>query len=264
MYADDTTISVAGNTAAQVETLMNADLISIKKWLESNKLTINVTKTEYILIGSSYKLESIIIPPNIMMGNEKIDRVKSSKCVGVYIDETLSWNHHTDYLSKKISRAIGGLKQVRRFVPTHTLITIYKALIQPLFDYCDVVWSGLNEGLANRLQKLQNRAARIITQSSYEIRSAAILERLGWDNLAMRRFEHKVTMMYKVLNNNAPAYLQEQFKQLKDSVPYNLRNADVNLALPKPNSEYLKKSFGYSGGGCLELIAKKSSKLENS
>ena len=145
MYADDTTISVAGNTTAQVETLMNADLISIKKWLESNKSTINVTKTEYILIGSSYKLESIIIPPNIMMGNEKIDRVKSSKCVGVHIDETLSWNHHTDYLSKKISRVIGGLKQVRRFVPTHTLMTIYKALIQPLFDYCDIVWSGLKK-----------------------------------------------------------------------------------------------------------------------
>ena len=54
-YADDTTISVAGDTAAQVEILMNADLISSKKWLESNKLTINVTKTEYILIGSSYK-----------------------------------------------------------------------------------------------------------------------------------------------------------------------------------------------------------------
>ena len=79
MYAHDTTILVAGDTAAQVETLMNADLISIKKWLESNKLTINVTKTEYILIGSSYKLESIIIPSNIMMGNEKIDRVKSYK-----------------------------------------------------------------------------------------------------------------------------------------------------------------------------------------
>ena len=63
----------------------------------------------------------------------------------------------------------------------------------------------------------------------------------------MRRFEHKVTMMYKVLNNNAPAYLQEQFKQLKDSVPYNLRNADVNLALPKPNSEYLKKALGIVG-----------------
>ena len=81
--------------------------------------------------------------------------------------------------------------------------------MQPLFDYCDVVWSGLNEGLANRLQKLQNRAARIITKSSYEIRSAAILEIPGWDNLAISRFEHKVTMMFKVLNNNAPAYLQE-------------------------------------------------------
>ena len=53
--------------------------------------------------------------------------------------------------------------------------------------------------------------------------------------------------MYKVLSNNAPAYLQEQFKKLKDSVLYNLRNADVNLVLPKPSSKYLKKSFGYSG-----------------
>ena len=97
-------------------------------------------------------------------------------------------------------------------------ITIYKALLQPLFDYCDVVWSGLNEGLANRLQKLQNRAARVITQSSYKIRSAAILERLGCDNLAMRRFEHKVTMMYKVLNNNTPAYLKEQFKKRKETI----------------------------------------------
>ena len=100
-----------------------------------------------------------------------------------------------------------------------------------------------------------------MTQSSYEIRSAAILERLGWDNLAMRRFEHKVTMMYKVLNNNAPAYLQEQFKKLKDSVPYNLRNADVNLALPKPNSEYLKKRFGYSGAVAWNSLPRK---LQNS
>ena len=54
-------------------------------------------------------------------------------------------------------------------------------------------------------------------------------------------------MMYKVLNENAPEYLQEQFNKLKTSVPYNLRNADINLTFPKPNSECLKKSFGYSG-----------------
>ena len=77
------------------------------------------------------------------MGNDKIHRVQSSKCVG---------NHHTDYLSKKISRAIGGLKQVRRFVSSHALFAIHKALKQPLFDNFDVVWSGLNEGLTNHTQ----------------------------------------------------------------------------------------------------------------
>ena len=80
------------------------------------------------------------------------------------------------HIAKKISRAIGGLNQVRQFVETKTLITLYKALILPLFDYCDVGWSSLNDGLANRLQKLQNKAARVITHSSYEIRSVTILE----------------------------------------------------------------------------------------
>ena len=59
----------------------------------------------------------------------------------------------------------------------------------------------------------------------------------------MRGFEPKVTMMYKVLNNNAPAYLQEQFKKLKDSVPYNLRNADVNLALPQTKLRVLEEKL---------------------
>ena len=63
----------------------------------------------------------------------------------------------------KVNRSISGLKQARDYAPLYVLNTIYKSLIQPVFDYCDVVWDNLDQGLATKLQKLQNRAARIIT-----------------------------------------------------------------------------------------------------
>ena len=67
---------------------------------------------------------------------------------------------------------------MRPYVPIKTLKSIYKSLIQPHFDYCDIVWSNLNVGQSLRLQKLQNRAARVILSPNYDARSADLLESL--------------------------------------------------------------------------------------
>ena len=72
-------------------------------------------------------------------------------------------DEHVDKLCSKVNRSISGLKQARDYVPLDVLNSIYKSLIQPVFDYCDIVWDNLDQGLATRIQKLQNRAARIIT-----------------------------------------------------------------------------------------------------
>ena len=59
--------------------------------------------------------------------------------------------------------SIGAHKRVRSFIFMHTAIKIYKGLIEPHFDYCSVVWDGLSPQLSEKLQNLQNRAARVIT-----------------------------------------------------------------------------------------------------
>jgi hypothetical protein len=66
--------------------------------------------------------------------------------------------------------------------------------------------------LAQRLQKLQNRAARVITCQGYEIRSNNIRSQLKWKTLSQIRNSHKLIMMYKILNNMAPLYLRYHFK----------------------------------------------------
>ena len=91
-------------------------------------------------------------------------------------------------MSKNVSVGISGLiRQVRHFVPMQTSITIYNSLIQPLFDYCDVVWDNIPFTTAHRLQKLQNRAARVITCQGYEVRSNEIRQQLKWKNLSELR-----------------------------------------------------------------------------
>ena len=77
-------------------------------------------------------------------------------------------NIGTNFVAKKMSNAIRGLKRVRPYVAIKTLETIYKSFIQPHFDYCDMVWSNLNVKQSLRLQKLQNKAARVILSANYD------------------------------------------------------------------------------------------------
>ena len=166
-----------------------------------------------------------------------------SKSFGL-IDENLSWKAHIHEISKKVSSGIGALKRVRPFVSMHSAIKIYKGLIEPHFDYCSAVWAGLTQQLSEKLQQLQNRAIRVITKSSYDTSSRLLLNSPDWDNLSTRRAKQKANLMYKCINNLAPAYLCNLF--VPRAPNYDLRNAK-RLLLSKPRTDYLKHSFSYSG-----------------
>ena len=106
---------------------------------------------------------------------------------------------------------IGVLRRLKSLLPQSTLVMIYNSLAQPCFDYCSIVWDSLGKGLGQRLQRLQNRAARIITESDYDMRSSDILTPLNWTNLETRRTQQFKTFMYKTVNNMAPSYLSRKF-----------------------------------------------------
>jgi hypothetical protein len=74
----------------------------------------------------------------------------------------------------------------------------------PHFDYCSLVWDNCSKYLLENLQKLQNRAARVITGKSYETRSSEFLKNLGWQPLLDRRKDKRALFMYKIRNNEFP------------------------------------------------------------
>ena len=135
---------------------------------------------------------------------KKITRVAESKSLGVYIDETLSWKKHMKELSKKIASGIGALKRLMPFISKDTAVIIYKALIEPHFDYCSSVWYGISDTLSQKLQKLQNRAARVITKSTYDTSAKPLLNSLNWDDLATRRKKQLLISVFKSIHGLSP------------------------------------------------------------
>lgn len=133
------------------------------------------------------------------MGDDPIKRVNNGNSLGEYIDNHLSRSNHVDHIAK-ISADLADLKQVTLFVPREILITtIYKSLILPSFNYCNIVWAGLNKDLSERVEKVHDRAARIITQSNLEIRSTDILKMLQRDTLRIHRHHHTAIMMHIIM-----------------------------------------------------------------
>jgi len=77
-------------------------------------------------------------------------------------------------------------------------------LVQPHFNYCSIVWGNCEKALSEKLQKLQNRAARILTSSSYDADAGYLLQQLGWKDLTAQRQIQGALMVFKALNNLVP------------------------------------------------------------
>ena len=91
----------------------------------------------------------------------------------------MSWKGNTDEIRKKVSAGISAIRRIKPFVDQETLILIYNAIVRPYFDYCCEVWDAFSEAQSKRLQKLQNRAARIILNVNNDVEHTIALRTLG-------------------------------------------------------------------------------------
>ena len=164
------------------------------------------------------------------LDNQPISRVEYAKSLGLIIDDRLSCCNYIKELCRKISSAIGALRRIRSVISQSTAVQIYNALIQPHFDYCAPIWDGLSSYVCEKLQKLQNRSARVILQANCEVNSSLLLETLKWDQLSLRRRKQKAIRMFKSLNGLALMYLHELFNERHTD--YHLRDSFHKLSLP--------------------------------
>ena len=168
MYADDTNLTKHITSLGDVMEELIPEFEKVILWLKANKLSLNTLKTEFMFFGSSKHLKDTTNLIVLRVGDKLIRRTKKVKYIGVILDEQLTWRDHIDYISTKIKRNIGAIKRIRNSLPKEYLEMLYKTIVEPHFRYCNTVWGPCGDTLLNRLQALQNRAARIISSQKYD------------------------------------------------------------------------------------------------
>ena len=114
MFADDTNITLTAKTLTELKLALTPELSNLNCWLRANRLSLNVAKTELMIIGSRQRLNTQCDEVDIRIDGEIIKRVDRTKSLGLTIDDRLSWSNHVDEIRRKVSSAIGALKRIRQ------------------------------------------------------------------------------------------------------------------------------------------------------
>ena len=186
--------------------------------VEANNLSLNVMKTEFIITGTTQNILKIGDLLVIRVQGHTVKRVYRAKYLGIVIDDKLTCKDHIDRVSLKIKRNLGIMKRVRNDIPKESLIALYRTMVEPYLRYCNNIWgNAVPCMLAGKLQTLQNRAARIITNATYDnTDNAKLLRQLNWLNVPQLIDFETASLMYKIENGLVPAHLKQMFVKSED------------------------------------------------
>ena len=249
LNADDTAILYSAKHKKEIENTLNQELVGVADWMYLHKLTLNVSKSKVMLFGSPQKTNKID-SFEVELNCDILETVTEFKYLGIWYDRNLKWNRHIDVLGSKIAQKLGVIKRLRQFVDKYTLQILYNTLVLPHIDYCLPVWSNTSLKYLNKIQILQNRAARMVLGcQTRDMHVGDLYEKLGWMTVRQRSLYFNANLMYNCVNGLAPVYLSTTVQSNIGVHTHNTRqNSKNNIAFNMVNSDSGKRMFQYSGG----------------
>ena len=216
-YADDSQLWKAANPKSKSDTTsalhtLELAIKSISNWMRANKLKLNESKTEFLVIGSKANL-SKVENKHISVGGEAIQNSPAARNLGVLIDEQLSLHNHIHQVAKICRFHIHSIWKIRDYLSEATTKSIVHSVIISRLDYCNALYINIPVKLRDVLQKIMNEAARLITRTSRYDHITKTLIYLHWLPIKERiQFKVLVTT-FKALHNLAPTYISELLNQ---------------------------------------------------
>ena len=240
LFADDSNVFLSGKNIDQVITDINGALVGLVEWLNTNKLTLNVKKTHFMVFNTPRS--NIPINNHVIINGQTIDRVESTRFLGVLLDSKLTFKHHISHIRSKVAKGIYILGRARKFFDEITLKDLYYAFIHPYFHYCNEVWGSTYSTYLDPLIKLQKHALRIIAGVSRNHHTFELFQRY---NIIQLKNLYKFSVylfLYKLCNKKLPYSIQSSYTFNHQIHHYFTRQAD-NLHVYKCSSEARKRSL---------------------
>ena len=221
LFADDTLLLYSSDNRNKLEALCNNELLLVQLWMDANKLEINTSKSQAIIIN--YKLRSPRCDIQLRYNSNCIQSSAKIKYLGVAIDHKLSFLPHIQNLEAKVSRNIGILFKLNKVLPISALKTLYYALVHPLLFYGIIIWGSTNNSYLTKLRSIQNKTLKAIGH-------------LGWRTSPKRLYCKfkilKLNDLYKIelskfvysyISKYTPKYFNDYFIGFKNANVHNTR-----------------------------------------
>ena len=243
LFADDTTVLLEGKEYEGLIMALNNELHKVSTWLDANKLSINSKKTHFMVFHRSRIKTSDI---NVVMQQNTIDRVNSTKFLGLIIDDNLKWHEHIQHVKHKIARSVGILYKRRHYLNKETFLNMYYTFVFPYLIYGVEIWGSATLNHINPLKKIQKKCVRAITFSEYLAPSEPIFQTLNvlnFENLVIQRIS---LLMFKYSHGDVPVSVSQLFRTDNEYHNYNTRNC-ARIHAPVGTTEASYRTFGYRG-----------------
>ncbi len=181
----------------------------LKTWLNSNSLSLNLTKTEVLLVGPPTVTKNITDPPKIDLEATSIFPTATVKNLGIILDSSLNLDAYISKLSKAAFFQLRRIAKLRSFMSPKDAESLVHAFITSRLDYCNALFSGLSVRSISRLQYIQNSAARMLTYTKRSAHITPILFNLHWLPVSSRIIYKILLLTFKSLHGLAPTYLSD-------------------------------------------------------
>ena len=239
LFADDTSIQKCLDNYEAFK-VINEDLLKLSSYGSQWLISFNALKTEYIIVSKKKTRGS---HPDLFLNDTKITEANHHKHLGLIISNTMSWSYHINEILAKAEKRLSIMRRSKHILPRSCLDKLYKSMIRPLLDYCDVIYDSCTMYESQRLDKLQRKASLLCTGAFRITSNEKVLKELGWSKLANRRTNHRLVLLYKILNNLAPQYLKRLCNLTSHNTNNYLLRRNNSFLVPTIHRESFSKSF---------------------
>ena len=264
VYADDTQIygtCYSYNHLPQLINTITKCICDLKVWMSSNRLKLNDDKTEMIIIGDQ---KNDTKQTQIEINNHLITCSNKVKNLGVWFDRDMSMSFYVTDLCKNLYFQLRNIAYIRNYLTNDVTKTLITSLVLSRIDYCNALLAGVQSKTINRLQLVQNSAARLIVRSKRSEHITPILQNLHWLPID-KRINYKVCLLcFKCINGAAPSYLSNSLELYTPK--RNLRSSSDNTVLFVPLRKYKRygqRSFFYIGPKSWNALPKEIRELKD-
>ena len=234
LYADDTTEYASDVSPMVLQCVIKSDLGVLSRWFGLNHLQINAAKTQALVIGPSlYEYE-------FHLNNARIGTQDTIKMLGIVLDSKLTFKAHIKEQLKKACAKASALRKLRKFIPNHVMVRLYKVYVLSHIEYCSPLLLGISNAETTKMETTNYYLLRSILGYLKSVSYDYLLKIVNIESLEQRTQFQSLFMLYTATEH---PILVSSFN-LKN-VKCNLRGLSTRLELPPFNLEYMHRSFTF-------------------